>query len=244
SAFSSYSGCRQYRENIAEARRLAGADAPQVDKLRMFFNHPLFIDVHRQRVDEALQTLPAEQRGAAGLVFTAHSIPLSMAGGCEYAAQLRESCRLVSEAVGDGANGSRRWDLVFQSRSGPPQVPWLEPDVCDHLRENAATLSETGVVVVPVGFVSDHLEVLYDLDVEAANVCRDLRIPFARSATPGDHPDFVRMIVDLVDERITGRSERAAIGLLPASHDVCPENCCPLGTPMGRPPAADQPREA
>jgi ferrochelatase len=231
SVFSSYSGCRQYRENIADAQRQVGDAAPRIDKLRVFFNHPLFIATVRGRVADAIDRLPTPQRDSARLVFTAHSIPASMSSGCEYERQLAESSRLVAEAVSRHAPSNGNWDLVYQSRSGPPQVPWLQPDICDYLTQGANRLRDEGVVIVPIGFVSDHLEVLYDLDVEAADVCRQHGIPFARAATPGDHPDFVRMILDLIDERTSGRAARAPLGAQPASHAVCPEDCCLEDTP-------------
>ncbi|MCA1614049.1 MAG: ferrochelatase, partial [Acidobacteria bacterium] len=161
SAYSSYSGCRQYREDIERARAEVGGDAPAVDKLRVFYNHPGFVSPNAESLRAALAQLPADRRAGARVAFTAHSIPLSMASGCDYHAQLEETCRLVARAA-----GVTDWRLVFQSRSGPPAQPWLEPDICDHLRALRAE-GVRDVVVHPVGFISDHMEVIYDLDTEA-----------------------------------------------------------------------------
>lgn len=227
SAYSSYSGCRQYREDIARAQTEVGGAAPQIDKLRVFFNHPGFIEPMRERVRAALDQIPADRPTAAQIVFTAHSIPAAMAGGCDYEAQLRESCRLVAEALPE-----HPWELVFQSRSGPPTQPWLEPDVCDYLRELHAGKQVADVVIAPIGFISDHLEVLFDLDVEAAALCQELGLNMVRAATVGTHPRFVRMIRELIEERVRG-TERLCLGRLGPNHDVCPTDCCL----SGRPPA-------
>jgi ferrochelatase len=224
SAFSSYSGCRQYRENIAAAQEEVGSGVPQVEKLRAFFNHPGFIEPMRQNVGEALLSFPEGDREKVLLLFTAHSIPLSMANNCRYEAQLKEASRLVAEGC-EHAN----WRLVYQSRSGPPSQPWLEPDVCDTL-EAVAAEGVRHVVIAPIGFVSDHMEVLFDLDVEAVEVCRKLGIQMVRAATVGTHPRFVRMVRELVLERLNESPERPALGELGPSHDVCPVDCC-LYTP-------------
>jgi ferrochelatase len=221
STFSSYSGCRQYRENIIAAREIVGPTAPEVDKLRVFFNHPGFIETMTARVNEARQQLPPEKQAAAMLLFTAHSIPLGMSEGCGYVKQLQESCRLVSEAC-----GQTPWQLVYQSRSGPPTQPWLEPDVCDTLRTIAQRDASQPVIIVPIGFISDHMEVLFDLDEEARHVAQEVGITMVRAGTAGTHPRFVQMIRELIQERITDAPVRAAIGNLPASHDVCPIDCC------------------
>ena len=220
SAFSSYSGCRQYREDIALAQEAVGAAAPQVDKLRVFFNHPGFIEPQTEKVIAAL-----DQAAEARLVFTAHSVPVSMAETSSYVDQLREAARLVSEG-----SGGKEWDLVYQSRSGPPQVPWLEPDIADHLEELAAE-GVRDVVVVPIGFVSDHMEVKFDLDVEAAEVAERLGLNMVRAGTVGDDPKYIDMIVELVEERMTADPERRTLGSLPPSHDVCARDCCPVRSP-------------
>lgn len=221
SAFSSYSGCRQYRENVEQAQRQVGPAAPRVDKLRAFFNHPGFIEPMIEHVRAGLAKIDARRRGATRLLFTAHSVPLSMAESCSYVAQLGEACRLVASGVTNPA-----WELAYQSRSGPPSQPWLEPDVCDRLRALAAD-GVRDVVVVPIGFISDHMEVLYDLDTEAADVARQLGINLVRAATVGTHPRFVSMIRELIVERTQPGSERRALGTQGPSHDVCPVACCP-----------------
>ncbi|HUE71121.1 MAG TPA: ferrochelatase [Pirellulaceae bacterium] len=221
SAFSSYSGCRQYRENIAAAQEQAGPGAPQVDRLRMFFNHPGFIEPMVERLASALAQLPAQRRAGAHLLFTAHSIPLGMAANCQYEVQLRDACSLVAAGAGHPA-----WRLVYQSRSGPPSQPWLEPDVSVALGEIATGSGSRDVIVVPIGFISDHLEVLYDLDDEAARHAQKLSLNFIRAATVGTHPRFVQMIRELVEERMAEHPVRLALGTLGPSHDVCPIDCC------------------
>ncbi len=230
SAYSSYSGCRQYREDIERAREAVGDDAPSVDKIRVFFNHPDFIDVGAANVRTALEQFDAVPRNDAHLVFTAHSIPEMMAGNCAYAAQLFETSRLVADAVGIPRE---RWHLAYQSRSGQPSDPWLEPDVCDQLA-SLAQLGVKHVVVFPVGFLSDHLEVLFDLDVEAAEAAKRLGQQMVRAATVGTDPRFVRMIRELVEERMTDDPIRRAAGEMPPGHDVCPADCC-LYDPPRRP---------
>ncbi len=221
SAYSSYSGCRQYREDIARAQQAVGPGAPVVEKLRVFYNHPGFIEVMTDRVRTAFAQVPEERRAAAALVYTAHSIPVAMAQGCRYEAQLQEAARLVSAAV--GRSDAR---VVYQSRSGPPAQPWLGPDICDYLRELRATEGATDVVVVPIGFLSDHLEVRYDLDTQAQQVAQEIGLRMVRAGTAGAHPRFIEMIRELVLERVEGR-ERAGLGADGPSHDVCPEDCCP-----------------
>lgn len=220
SVFSSYSGCRQYRENIAAAQQVVGPEAPQVDKIRAFFNHPGFIAAMADRVRDALAEFSKDIRPSVPILFTAHSIPLAMAANCQYERQLQESCRLVAEAVGQS-----NWRLVYQSRSGPPNQPWLEPDISVALRE-LAHAGGKHVVVAPIGFISDHMEVLFDLDVEARQVSDELGLQMARAGTVGVHPRFVGMIRELIQERLSDNPQRAAIGQLPPSHDVCPVDCC------------------
>jgi ferrochelatase len=230
SAFSSYSGCRQYRENIANAQAQVGAGTPEVDKLRAFYNHPGFIGPMRQRVQDALAQLPAHTQSRAQVIYTAHSIPLSMAQSSNYVKQLEEACRLVSEGL--GRTGDR---LVYQSRSGPPTQPWLEPDVLDYLREVKQRNLVDGVVIAPIGFISDHMEVLYDLDTEAKNLCDEIGLSMVRAGTVGAHPEFVKMIRELAVERMSDAPVRLALGDLGPSHDVCQVDCCPAPQ---RPPAA------
>ncbi|MEX0791969.1 MAG: ferrochelatase [Pirellulaceae bacterium] len=231
SVFSSYSGCRQYREDIIKAQQELGAEALQFHKIRTFFNHPGFIETMVDRVQDAAAKLPEDSPEQTRLVFTAHSIPMAMAENCNYEKQLRESCRLISQQA-----GYQHWELDYQSRSGPPQQPWLEPDICDALRRIKADGQQSSVIVIPVGFVSDHMEVVYDLDHEAHNAAQELGLPMARAATAGTHPRFIQMIRQLIEERLGRTSERLAIGDLPAGHDICSENCC-LYDPPRRPPA-------
>jgi protoporphyrin/coproporphyrin ferrochelatase len=204
SIFSSYSGCRQYLEDIERARAEVPG-APEIQKLRSFYNHPLFIEAQADRVREALNGLQA------ATIFTAHSIPMSMAETSDYQRQLEESCRLVAERL-DNSN----WRLVYQSRSGPPSQPWLEPDIADVLR---GLPRGAQVVVVPIGFISDHMEVIYDLDVEAQAIARERGVNMLRAGTVGVHPKFLRMIRELIND--------------PRSHDACPADCCPA--PARRP---------
>jgi ferrochelatase len=231
SAYSSYSGCRQYLDDIERARAAAGREAPRIDKIRRFFNHPGFIEPFADRVRAALATLPAEVREEAHLVFTAHSVPVAMAdasgpgGGGRYVAELTEAARLVAERAG---GGTHPWTLAYQSRSGPPSQPWLEPDVCDHLAELAKS-GTRAVVVTPVGFVSDHMEVRHDLDVEAARCAEALGLAFARAATPGTHPGFVSMVTELVRERMAlpdSPAPPAALGDMGVPDQTCPADCC------------------
>ena len=216
SAYSSYSSCRQYRQNIAEAQAGVGPTAPRIDKLRAFYNHPLFIEANVAHISAALDQLDQPY-----VVFTAHSIPEAMAANCEYAAQLQETGSLIAEAL-----GIDRWRVVYQSRSGSPSQPWLGPDILDCLRELRAQGAKD-VVVAPIGFVSDHMEVVYDLDYEAQKLTKELGITMVRAATAGTHPAFVRMIRELVIERIHNEPARFA-GTRGPSHDVCPADCCLL----------------
>ncbi len=232
SAYSSYSGCRQYRENIAEAQKEVGPDAPQVDKARAFFNHPGFVEANIIRMQEALEKLGGDPTAPVTVLFTAHSIPMSMADNCKYSEQLLETSRLIAEACNVPAEN---WSLVYQSRSGPPQQPWLEPDVCDALKEKVSAGAKR-VVIAPIGFISDHMEVIYDLDHEAADAAKELGIDMVRAGTVGTHPRFVAALRELVLERATDTEERPVLGNLPPKHDVCPLDCCTY-TPR-RPPAA------
>jgi protoporphyrin/coproporphyrin ferrochelatase len=227
SAFSSYSGCRQYLENIAAAQAEVGEGAPQVEKLRAYFNHPGFIEpmIEQAAVGMEKVSSDAERRAAARLVFTAHSIPIAMAANCHYEEQLRDACQCVAAGV-----GRDKWELVFQSRSGSAGQPWLGPDINERLRQLGAE-SVRDVVLVPIGFVSDHMEVLYDLDFEAKQTAEGLGINMIRTATVGADPRFVTMIRELVAERMSGFAARPALGKLGPSHDVCATDCCPSGRP-------------
>jgi protoporphyrin/coproporphyrin ferrochelatase len=215
SAFGSYSGCRQYLEDIDRARAAVGPGAPEIHKLPTFHDRPGFIRAMAERVQTALDAIPVERRIAATLVYTAHSVPLSMARSSPYVEQLQESCRLVSQTVG------REGALVYQSRSGPPSQPWLEPDVCQHIRELHAD-GVTDIVLAPIGFLSDHMEVVYDLDTEAAQLCRELGVNLSRASTAGVHPAFVSMLREMIAERVDGS----------APSDECRPDCC---APPARP---------
>ncbi len=221
SAYSSYSGCRQYREDIARARAEIGAGAPEVDKLRAFFNHPGFIDATEERLRDALSELPESARPNVQIVYVAHSIPTSMANSSDYVRQLEEVRKLVSARL-----GTANHVLVYQSRSGAPGQPWLEPDILDYLRELKSGNAPSGVVLAPISFISDHMEVLYDLDIEARQLCDSLQLPMARARTVGVHPKFVAMIRELILER-TAAGERRAVGWLEPRQDACAEDCCP-----------------
>ena len=202
----------------AAAQEKTGPGAPRVDKLRAFYNHPLFIETNVDHVREAW----AQVDQPAELVFTAHSIPESMAMECDYAAQLQEAGRLIA-----GALGIDRWRVVYQSRSGSPSQPWLGPDIADCLRAlNADGIKN--VVVAPIGFVSDHMEIVYDLDFEAQNLAQEMGMKMVRAATAGTHPSFIKMIRELMLERIDNEPPRF-LGSRGPVHDVCPADCCLLG---------------
>ena len=235
SAYSSYSSCRQYLDDINAARAVLGSSAPECHKLRPFFNHPGFIGPLIERLKDALSLIPAERRAATRVLFTAHSIPIAMSQGASYLPQLHEVARLVAEGARTPA-----YSLVFQSRSGPPSQPWLEPDVNDALRD----LAQSGgrdVVVAPIGFISDHMEVKFDLDTQAAETARRLGLNMVRAGTVGLHPGFIRMIRELILERTNAAVPRRAIGQMPAPADFCRPGCCPhphsasLGPPGGAP---------
>jgi ferrochelatase len=222
--YSSYSSCRQYREDLQRARETVGNNAPDISKMRVFYNHPDFIAANADRVSEALSKMPQDLRTSCRIAFTAHSIPDSMARNCLYQAQLEETSRLVAESLGVSSD---RWSLVFQSRSGRPQDPWLEPDILDHL-DDLKRQEVRGVVIHPVGFLSDHIEVLFDLDEEAKQRCQDHGIVMERSATVGTHERFISMLGELIEERVRpeNRIEHRAIGKFGPSHDNCPVDCC------------------
>jgi protoporphyrin/coproporphyrin ferrochelatase len=239
SAYASYSGCRAYRESLAEAVAVVGHGAPRLDKIRHYFNHPGFVAPLVDATVEALARLPKGAR----LVFVTHSIPLAMDAtsgpdGGAYVRQHRSVADLVAAGVTEATGTRSPWDLVYCSRSGPPAVPWLEPDVNDHLAALAAD-GAPGVAVVPIGFVSDHMEVRYDLDTEAAATAARLGLPFARAATVGTDPAFVAAVRQLVVERDRVEAgeptPRPALGQLGPSYDVCPAGCCP--NPSGPRPA-------
>jgi ferrochelatase len=225
SGFSCWSGCRQYREDIIRAQEAVGPGAPEFDKLRVFYNHPGFIEPNAENLRNALAEIPAVRRGDAHVAFTAHSLPLSMARHSDYEPQLREACRLIAEGAGCGD-----YALVYQSRSGPPHIPWLEPDILDHM-EALAQKGIGDVVIDPIGFISDHMEVLFDLDIEAVEKAEELGLRMVRVPTVSAAPAFVKMIRELIVERMTERPERRTLGDLGPNHDVCPVDCCLSGQP-------------
>jgi protoporphyrin/coproporphyrin ferrochelatase len=235
SAYSSFSSCRQYLGDIEVARAQVGDAAPRIDKIRQYYNHPGFIEAFAASTAEALGSLRAECRDKADLVFVAHSIPLAMAdasgpAGGAYQAQLAGAASLAAARIGE----ARPWHLAYCSRSGPPSQPWLVPDVNDLLAELSAAGSQA-VVVIPIGFVSDHMEVRFDLDVEAAQTAERLGLAFARAAAPGTDPRFVSMITDLVRERLDD-TPAIALGSLGAGADYCPAGCCGIGAAGRRHP--------
>jgi ferrochelatase len=219
SAFSSYSSCRQYLEDIEKARAAVGASAPRIEKLPPFWNHAFFLETMVEHARAALGSAALEP-SATRLVFTAHSIPSAMAARCDYEAELREASRMVALA----AAPSLAWDLAWQSRSGPPQVPWLEPDVCDHLRTIAAS-GISRVVLVPIGFVVDHMEVVYDLDTAAAEVARECGIALSRAACAGADPRFIAGLRDLVAAH-QGGDAVAVLGSSARRPFPCAQDCC------------------
>ncbi|WP_089243014.1 ferrochelatase [Rhodococcoides kyotonense] len=232
SAWGGYSGCRQYHEDIARARGAVGDDAPDLVKIRQYYDHPAMIGAFSDAVTSALESLPDERRASARLVFTAHSIPDAADanagppedGGHLYSRQVAEASRLVA-----AASGIDDYDVVWQSRSGPPQIPWLEPDICDHL-ESLSAKGVDSVVVCPIGFVSDHLEVVWDLDTEAEDKARELGMAFARAATPGTDRRFAQMVVELVREYVAEGAPRG-VGEVPRYGSTlngarCALQCC------------------
>lgn len=257
SAYASYSGCRQYRENLADslaALAAEGFEPPRVDKLRHYFNHPGFLRPMIDGVLAALAELPEDVRAGARLAFTTHSIPDAAADtsgpvaghgeGGAYVRQHLDAARVIADAVRAETGVERPWRLVYQSRSGAPHIPWLEPDICDHLEE-LHTAGAPAAVMVPIGFVSDHMEVLYDLDTEAAAKAAELGLPVRRSATVGADPRFAAAVRELVLERAAKeRGEPAApcaLGALGPSHDLCPVGCCPARSPRPAAAGADSP---
>ncbi|MFD7627378.1 ferrochelatase [Streptomyces sp. NPDC059851] len=261
SAYASYSGCRQYRENLADAlaalEQEGVAELPRVDKLRHYFNHPGFVQPMIDGVLAALESLPQEVRAGAHLAFTTHSIPTASADasgpagehttggeGGAYVRQHLDVAKVIADAVRAETGAERPWELVYQSRSGAPHVPWLEPDVCDHL-EALHGAGAPAVVMVPIGFVSDHMEVMYDLDTEAMAKAAELGLPAVRSATVGADPRFAAAVRELVLERAAAERgepvERCALGLLGPSHDLCPTGCCPARTARPAAAGADSP---
>lgn len=232
SAWGGYSGCRQYHEDIVRAREVVGDGAPTLTKLRQYYDHPLVVSAFADGVRAGRAALPEATREGARLVFTAHSVPIAAdrnagppeLGGNLYSRQVAEASRLVAGAV-----GVDDFDLVWQSRSGPPQVPWLDPDICDHL-DMLSTKDVRAVIVCPVGFVSDHLEVVWDLDTEAKDKAAELGMDFVRAATPGRDPRFAQLVPTLISERLAGEPP-LRLGVEPLLGSTtngvsCAVNCC------------------
>jgi ferrochelatase len=221
SAFSSYSACRQYLDDVVRARAAVGERAPAIEKLPPYWNHPSFIETMAEHTRDAIERLAGDE-GEEGtrLVFTAHSIPRAMAETCDYKAELQEAAALVTERAAPGST----WDLVYQSRSGPPSQPWLEPDVCDHLRALRGA-GASRVVLVPIGFVADHMEVVYDLDVEARAVADEIGLALERAATVGSAPRFVAGLRELIACHVEG-SPATALGSRGPRPYPCAPGCC------------------
>ena len=228
SAYSAYSSCRQYQEDIARARELVGEGAPLVDKIRVFHNHPGFIEATVDRIQRAFDQIPSQRRSATQLVYTAHSIPLAMAASCDYEEQMKETAQLVAEQL-----GHKKYRLVYQSRSGPRSQPWLEPDILESLREIKERADTSDVVIAPIGFVSDHMEILFDLDTEARQLGKELGLTLVRAETVGTHPRFIQMIRELIWERLDENRPRLALGVMGARPDVCALDCCPMSKRPG-----------
>jgi ferrochelatase len=245
SAYSGYSACTQYVEDIARARRVAGEHAPELVKLRPYFDHPLFVAMFAEAVGTAAATLPVELRGDARLVFTAHSIPVAADRRCGpglYSRQVAYAARLVAAAA-----GYSDYDLVWQSRSGPPRIRWLKPDVAEHL-SRLARARVKAVIVCPVGFVADHIEVVWDLDHELGHQAAAAGVGFARAATPGADRRFARLAVGLIGElrdrraaaRVTGPGPVAGCGTSVNGAPCRPPHCvaeCPPAVSSARPNA-------
>ncbi len=230
STFASYSGCRQYREDLYAATA-ALDEPPVIDQLRLGFNHPGFIAAVTGRAHAAFEKVPADRRADATLLFTAHSLPVSMARHARYEEQLRVSCDFVA-----GGLEREQWALAYQSNNAAYGEPWLEPDIGEALRQ----LGKDGVadiVLVPIGFVCDHMEVVLDLDIEAQAVAETAGVNMVRAATVGTHPAYVGMVRELIEERLSPDAERLSVGILGPSHDICPADCCLSGRP-GKPKPA------
>lgn len=218
-AYGSYSSCRQYRENVEEALKPLGDSALSLEKIRLYFNHPGFLGANREHLKEALGTFSKSEVENLRVLFSAHSIPESMSERCRYVEQLQETASIIA-----GEAGVDSYELVYQSRSGPPNQPWLEPDILDRMK----SLKEEGIVniiVLPVGFISDHMEVIYDLDTEARTLAEELNIKYVRAKTVGTHPLFVAGIRELILEKSEGK-EPLYMGDLGLVEDQCSTDCC------------------
>ena len=221
SAYGGYSSCRQYLDDIEQARRRVGDGAPAVDKLRLYYNHPGWVQPWAAQLQHALEPLGRPADGdPVDVIFTAHSVPAGLAATSPYVEHLTETARLVADAAGAGP-----WQLAWQSRSGPPSSPWLEPDICDVVKASRAKT----LVVVPIGFVCDNMEIVYDLDVEAAAVAKEKGVNLVRAATVSGSPVFVEMVRELVEERLDPEMPRRSLGHHGPWPDTCPWDHCPRG---------------
>lgn len=225
SAYGSFSGCKQYKLDVTAAQEALGHGAPQVTKIRHYYSHPGFINPFVQSTLDALASASGGE--STHLVFSAHSLPVSMALSSPYLQQLRRAKELVELKVSAATGVSLPSHLAFQSRSGPPSEPWLEPDISD-LLESLRRQSVSSVVVVPIGFISDHMEVVYDIDVVAAGFASRLGIEMRRAATPSHSAEFISMIADLAVELIDPHAPKANLGDL-ADLNGCSTSCCPVG---------------
>lgn len=232
SPFGSPPSCRRYLDDIERARRSVGPNAPEIDKLRLFYNHPGFIESMRDRVIAAMKQATPKELAAARLLFTAHSIPIHMAEHSPYERQLREACKLVAQSVAASQNigvdnFAASWRLAYQSRSGPPSQPWLEPSLSDAIRQLHAD-GASDIILAPIGFLAENIEVLYDLDHEATAICDELGVGMIRAGVVGCHPRFVQMIRELVVERLDPNAPRLSLGEAGVWPDRCPADCCNL----------------
>ncbi len=221
SAFGSYSGCRQYQEDIGRVIENTQVENLVIDKIRLFWNHPKFLSAVVSRIETTMEDVPLADRPHTKLLFTAHSIPKAWEKTSPYTSQLLAISNQISQRVAPDL----QWDLVYQSRSGPPTVPWLEPDIVDHLDEIDTEKIST-VVVVPIGFLSDHMEVKFDLDTQAANHAREIGIRMLRVPTVGLHRTFVAMTRELIEEAIEEKKPIAEIG----TPWICTPGCCAINT--------------
>ncbi|OUU80121.1 MAG: ferrochelatase [Gammaproteobacteria bacterium TMED78] len=222
STFSSYSGCRKYREDLYVANETLGSPF-KVDKLRLGFNHPSFIEAVTSRAKDAIEGFGSFDEKETIIFFTAHSLPLSMAKNTKYVAQLKEASFLVASSL-----RAKNWELIFQSNNASYGEPWLEPDIEEAIK-GLPSRGYKNLVIVPIGFVCDHMEVILDLDVEAKAIAKEKNINMVRANTVGDHPTYISMVTSLIQERLRGDSNRPSLGVLGPSHNYCPPDCCLSG---------------
>jgi protoporphyrin/coproporphyrin ferrochelatase len=201
-AHQSEASWERYQKNIADAGAQLGDDAPRVDYCAGWHDHPLFIQSWAERIEAVMIQLPGERRHCTPIVFSAHSLPTAMTAKSPYEAQLQETARLIA-----GHLGRPNWSLAYQSRSGRPGDPWLEPDIAKAIRQLASD-GHPAIIVAPIGFVSDHVEILYDLDIEARKIAEDLGVRFYRVSCPNDHPTFMRMVADVIERKLKGTEDR------------------------------------